>query len=353
MKLSHPLIHACFLTLVATAVGLNGQVNDAIPALLNSNQMDLATDGRRFLLDEASRASFFLIGGLHGDNETPALVQKLDPGGLRSSGYLYAATEMSPWTASRLPIPVWGLDIEAGQPQQLILEFARANPQNEVLKTLSEMTSNGYRRSMAPTLLPLVRQMGNVQDIVVQGMSLRNLLVRTLEVENLRLDPDLSLTASMNRESFMKEAFISNYRRVTKPNADKPKVMLVFGQNHLHRGVDSRGVSTLGNFIAEMAAADGLESFHVALFAAGGKVFLGGLVDADQRKDEPAFEWLASVAKYPVTVFDVRSLRQVLHRKPASTLSAREANLLYWADSYDAIICYREVTPVAAPQFTR
>jgi hypothetical protein len=48
--------------------------------------------------------------------------------------------------------------------------------------------------------------------------------------------------------------------------------MAVFGQNHLHRGIDRRGVSTLGNFIAELAVAEGVESFHVVLFAAGGKI---------------------------------------------------------------------------------
>jgi hypothetical protein len=211
------------------------------------------------------------------------------------------------------------------------------------------MTTKGYSRSQAPTLLPLVRQAGRVQDIVVQGTSVRDLLVRTLEVENLRMDPELSLAASVYRETFMKETFIANYRRVSSGDV-KSKVMLVFGQNHLHRGIDRRGVSTLGNFVAEIAAADRLESFHVALFAAGGKVSLGGLVDADQRKDEPAFEWLASVAKYPATVFNLRPLRQLLHGKAAAALSTREASLLYWADSYDAIVCYREVTPAGVAQ---
>ena len=125
--------------------------------------------------------------------------------------------------------------------------------------------------------------------------------------------------------------------------------MVVFGQNHLHRGYDERGVSTLGNFIAELAVAEGVQSFNVALFAAGGKVNLGGLRDADQRTDEPAFEVLASVARYPASVFDLRPVRQALHQIPTAKLSPRDANLLYWADSYDAIVCYREVTPFAPP----
>jgi hypothetical protein len=48
-----------------------------------------------------------------------------------------------------------------------------------------------------------------------------------------------------------------------------------------------------------------------------------------------------------VTVFDLRPLRPTLHA--IKTLTARDAGLLYWADSYDAIVCYREVTPITIP----
>ena len=30
--------------------------------------------------------------------------------------------------------------------------------------------------------------------------------------------------------------------------------------------------------------------------------------------------------------------------------ATRDANLLYWADSYDAIVCHREVTPLCGPR---
>ena len=56
----------------------------------------------------------------------------------------------------------------------------------------------------------------------------------------------------------------------------------MFGRNHLHRGIDRRGVSTLGNFIAELAVAEGSASFNVALFAAGGKIALGGVRDIER-----------------------------------------------------------------------
>src|SRR5262249_26285020 len=125
----------------------------------------------------------------------------------------------------------------------------------------------------------------------------------------------------------------------------KPKAMVVFGRNHLHRGVDRRGISTLGNFIAEFAVVEGTSSFNVALFGAGGKVNFGGIQDADERKTDPAFALLATSARYAVTVFDLRPLRASLHSASAGNLSVGEASLLYWADSYDAIICYKDITP--------
>ena len=112
-------------------------------------------------------------------------------------------------------------------------------------------------------------------------------------------------------------------------------------------GIDRRGVSTLGNFIAEMAGARGLSSFHVAAFAAGGRIRAGlAAVDADETRDDPAFALLASLARHPATVFDLRSVRPALHFIPPGERSPVERSLLYWADSYDAIICFREVTPL-------
>jgi len=109
-------------------------------------------------------------------------------------------------------------------------------------------------------------------------------------------------------------------------------------------------VSTLGNFIAEFAIAENAQSFHVELVAAGGKILYGGLREIDQRKDEQAFDVLASAARYPATVFDLRPLRSLLRRAPVDKLSARDASLLYSADAYDAIVCYREVTPGPDPR---
>jgi hypothetical protein len=99
--------------------------------------------------------------------------------------------------------------------------------------------------------------------------------------------------------------------------------------------------------VAELAIAERLQVFNVAVFAGGGKIrLLGPARDFDERGDDPAFAYLATIARYPATVFDLRPQRQTLRQLPESKRSAIEASLVYWADSYDAIIFYREVTPL-------
>jgi hypothetical protein len=323
-------------TLVVSATHTDPSISD----LLKTHQFDLAAEGRALLERDAKAASFFLIGGLHGDKETPALVDSLWP----TIGYQYLAAEMSPWAASRMKVRhVRGSDIEEVQPHLLIRELADANPGNKALRSMVDLTKGGYKRAQAPQLLELARSMGEVKDGTPGGISLREQVLKTMDVEAARANRKGNdrLAASVRREIVMKEFFLHHYRAA----GDKPRVMTVFGQNHLHRGIDRRGVSTLGNFIAELATAEGVQSFHVVLFAAGGKINYFGLQAIDQRKDAPAFEVLASAARYPITVFDLRPIRRALHQIPHDKLPANDADLLYWADAYDAAVCYREVSP--------
>jgi hypothetical protein len=326
------------LCLTLSNVRTLGQT-DPIADFLRTSQLDLAADGKRFLIEEGKRSSFFALGGLHGDSETSALVQELWP----NLEYQYIVVEMSPWAAGRLKVPhLRGGDIEEPRPHVIIRELSAVNADNRILQSMVEVVKDGYQRKRAPELLNLAREMGEIKDINVGGSSLKTLVLRTLEVEVARLDTTDRLAASAQRETFMKQLFLQHYHSA----GTKPKVLAVFGQSHLGKGIDRRGVSTLGNFIAELAVTENVRSFHVELFAAGGHILLGGLRELDQRKDEPAFELLASVARYPATVFDLRPLRSMIRRSPVDKLSARDASLLYTADSYDAVVSYRQVTPM-------
>jgi hypothetical protein len=359
---------APFLALFFGPASIRGQVVDIVGLPLQSAQYDLSTDGRAFLLAEAKDASFFLLGELHGENEIPALIREIWPS-MWELGYRRVAAELSPWTADQLEFGsedlaiaalwtrsearfvaglkrdetavLWGCDIEEGQPHLLLRELAAANPADPHLRAAVEEVRDGYQRRAAPKLLELVRTAASANDPWIHGVSLRGSLLKTLEVESNRL-AGATLEASLGREAVMKGLFHQYWLA-----AGKPKVFLRFGRNHLHRGYDRRGVSTLGNFVAELATAERLRAFNVAAFSGGGKVAIAGPpVDFDERPDDPAFAYLASIARYPATVFDLRPSRQALHRLPSSQRSPTERSLLYWADSYDAILFYREVTPL-------
>jgi hypothetical protein len=360
-----PLILALLALGIAS---LGAQALDTVSPLLSQHQYDLSDNLRAFLLKESANASFFMLGELHGEQEIPALIRSTWPA-MWEQGYRHVAAEVSPWAANRLefgspgvpiyglwtqaeatfvvslkrdrPEVLWGCDIEEAQPHLPIRELAAANPSDEHLAAAVNAAGDRYQRRTAPTLLQHVRSAAVTKDVVLNGISLRRNLVQTLEVETAR-SAGSALEASIRREAVMKDLFHERWLK-----AGKPKVFLRFGRNHLHRGYDRRGVSTLGNFIAELGAAEHLRVFNVAAFAGGGKIRLAGQsIDLDERPDDPAFAYLGSIARYPATVFDLRPVRQVLHRVPESGRSAIETSLMYWADTYDAVIFYREVTPL-------
>jgi hypothetical protein len=309
-----------------------------------------------------------MLGELHGENEIPELIRNLWPA-MWEAGYRHVAAEVSPWAANQLEsgsreVPIigpwtqpeatfvtslkrdalsvlWGCDIEEMQPHFLIRELATANPESKGFQTAVDMVKDGYQRRMSPALLQLVEGAAVARDPSIGGVSLRDNITRSLEVEKDRLSGS-RLSASLRREGVMKNLFHEYWAK-----ADTTKVFLRFGRNHLHRGIDRRGVSTLGNFVTELATAKRLQTFNVAAFAGGGRIRLvGPAMDFDERRDDPAFGYLASIARYSATVFDLRPLREPLHRLPENKRSAVETSLVYWADSYDAMIFYREVTPL-------
>jgi hypothetical protein len=55
---------------------------------------------------------------------------------------------------------------------------------------------------------------------------------------------------------------------------------------------------------------------------------------------------LGSIVRYPASVFDLRPILQMLYSLPDAERSAAWMSLMYWADAYDAVICYRTVAPL-------
>ena len=361
----------CLIQLSACLLSAQEATEDSLRHVLSAHSTQLRASGKALLLEEAKTHHYFLLGELHGEVEIPELIASLWPT-LWQEGYRHVAAEVSPWAATRLEeritdvsIPLvglwtreqaatvrqfaaprqpvlWGCDIEEAQPDQLIRRVAQLNPQDEGLRRMVDLIAGGYRRPQAAELLRLAEAEHPAHDLIVGGESLWASTLKTLQVEALRADTRTRYTASDAREHVMKELFLTHSRQ--EPEG---KVLLRFGRNHLHRGYDARGISTLGNFVSEWALAQGRSVFNVGVFAAGGKEHLAGQTfDADKRKDEPTFALLAILAGSEPRLFDLRSLRPILHFIAPGKRTALEVNLVYWADSYDFLLCYPTVSPL-------
>ena len=139
-----------------------------------------------------------MLGEMHGDNETPALVRALWPE-MWKLGYRHIAAELSPWAATSLEFPdqrdvnaikrsfswtradvafvaeqragthavLWGCDMEEPRPHALIQALAAANPANGELQSALTLTQGGYQRAAAPSLLQHVRTAGAINDVTM------------------------------------------------------------------------------------------------------------------------------------------------------------------------------------------
>jgi hypothetical protein len=337
--------------------------------ILSKNAYDLTGSGQALLLNEAQRVDFFMLGELHGEKEIPELLTSMWPS-LYKNGYHHIAGEISTWAASKLEFSdkkdslrveglwtnreartvrslaakdeaplLWGCDMEEISLGDLIKEFFQENPSNinstKILSTISE----GYNRKLAPNLLSFMSDLNLFEKF--NNNELFQSIMISLRIDSARAFPGSRFKAQLLREEYIKRSLLKNYN--SYPTS---KVFLRFGRNHLHYGFDERGISTLGNFVSEFSLSKNMKCFNVAAFAAGGECrLMGETFSADERNDDLAFRFFSEHADHNATVFDLRPLRIYLHTIPSEKRSEIQQRLSYWADSYDAIICYRHVTP--------
>ena len=341
--------------------------------IIKANQYDLSKRGKQFIMNEAQRASFLLLGELHGEQEIPDLIFTLWTQ-LHQIGYNHIAAEVSPWAAQKLEFgigndslkkevlwsnreakfvhldnativnpTIWGCDMEEISVDKEIALFAQIN-YSDIITKAAFMARDNYSREKASSILRELTNYHPKKDSLFNGISLYDNIKSSLIIDSLRALPEEKLEAQMMRENLMKKYFLTRYNNLT--SQDGTKIFFRFGRNHLHKGFDDRGISTLGNFVTEFAFSKGLKSFNIAAFAAGGKyTLLGETDDADETGDDIALAFFSKQADYNETIFDLRPLRIVLHRTSSNQRSDLQKRLLYWADSYDAIICYKKVTP--------
>jgi hypothetical protein len=355
------------LSIAASLSISTANAQDREASILYQNQYDLSGPGRIFLLNEARAVNFFMLGELHGEREIPDIIISIWPD-LYRNGYRHIAAEVSEWAAVKLEFSkgkdslkveglwtnrearyiqslsgrngvLWGCDMEEISPGDMIREFIANVGTDKVSSDVLAAISQEYNRSLAPKLLRGMNSAGMQNKFGKDRLC--QLIVTSLRIDSARAFPESRFKAQLLREQLMKMSFIKNYEQ-----SSKDKVFLRFGRNHLHYGFDERGISTLGNFVAELSIAKNLKCFNVAAFAAGGKCrLMGEIFSADERADDLAFQFLSERSTYNTAIFDLRPLRAFLHTVNSEKRTDLQRRLLYWADTYDAIICFKEVTP--------
>ena len=134
--------------------------------------------------------------------------------------------------------------------------------------------------------------------------------------------------ANLEREENMKALFMIEYRKAQKAGEPLPKVLLKLGHYHLIRGRSWSDILSLGNFIAEFAKSNGMDSFHLAVYnnnASGNYGVLGS---------SPDYKPLAeAVEKDKWTIVDLRPLREYAYAEKLVGLNPELRRVIYGFDA--------------------
>lgn len=367
---------------------------DGVPALiaqLRANSLALALNdgvlsgtGRDFLLREAERASFFLIGEEHGFAENPliakALLQEL-------SAYRHFAAEIGPITAARLEAEAHRHSVS-----EVLAGFNRRYPfslpffnwleEGSLLATALDpkrtagarlwgldqefFFSPVYHFVRLQELAPDARARAAAQEFVegtrgeldraAQSHDPGGAFVATAKPADFdRLDtafrsasPEarrilraLRESAAIYQKNLRGEVYANNAERAqllkrnfmaalqaARATDPAPKMFFKFGAGHVMRGRSYTNVFDLGNFVAEVAASQGRSSFHVLVMATGGTYnkylpFVGN--EADKRKElVPASTYFYADVQPFVAAADPPGLR-VIDLRPLRPLLGTRA----------------------------
>ena len=138
------------------------------------------------------------------------------------------------------------------------------------------------------------------------------------------------------REEYMKERFMDEYRHAEAADHAPPKVVMKLGHWHLYRGISPSNMQSLGNFVSEFARSHAASTFHVAIHgnnAAGGFRSLEAWPDSfpDPRiaRNLPHDAW---------TIVDLRPLRRNFGKLAAAMRSDQRDQFMRLVFGFDAAL---------------
>lgn len=366
----------------------------------------LVGPGARFLLGEARRASFFVVGEDHGVAEIPrlcaALFERMVP-----LGYRHLAIEASPTVARELEERArWedpGLEAfaaEAGirvpfyawrEERELLARVVRASPVDSgalwgldqeyiagtemAFRRLYELAPDEAARELAARerkragygmaaarhgdhsklWLPSADSADFARlraAFAGRGEALRLIddLRASSRVYRLFFDGERYRSAAL-RERLLKRNFAHRWREAQEAGDEPTKVMVKFGGGHALRGRGLfTGVHGLGNFLSELAVSRGSRSFHLLVLGGEGSLTTEvgpGLAFRTSRGATTGARWLSPVTRVLPgrgwAVFDLRPLRPLLAEGAAAANPLLEQ--VIWG--YDALAVLSGSTPAS------
>jgi hypothetical protein len=124
---------------------------------------------------------------------------------------------------------------------------------------------------------------GSEADWLIGQIALSNQIFSPY-VTKPRPAPGVFYQSNTARETNMKRLFAERYREAQAGGDRLPKVLAMFGQLHLYRGLSEQtDLFTLGNFLSELAIFNGKQSFHIYSTIDAPSVrtgWLGGIIQA-------------------------------------------------------------------------
>lgn len=160
-------------------------------------------------------------------------------------------------------------------------------------------------------------------------------LLRTLETShriyqnNIRASRTVltGYESNREREEYMKEMFMEGYRAAVAAGDAMPRVLLKLGHWHTIRGQNWGNVFTLGNFVSELARANGRDAVHVAMYLNNASGSYGVLSQyADYRPLADAGDPTGLV------LLDLRPLRPYAHAGRLEGLTAEQRRVIFGFD---------------------
>lgn len=310
-----------YLVFLHSAFGQDSLLNVRLKEqsyILQFGKNEMTGQGMDFLVREASKSSFLLIGEAHGISQIPQFAEALFKS-LLSEGYNSMAVETGPHTAKKLQdmiaqpewesalknhfekypwsipffnlkeevemlngiastnneIAIWGLDQEFAASFRMFFDYliniSENKPSRSTAEDYYQLAESSFKESFESKnpgksiLMKLQESDFNKLNEAFAGQD-----------EALEIIEELQVSLNIYKMWFMRQGYQSNFDRAMLmkkhfmtyyqeaiDEGRNPKVMIKLGANHAYRGLNGLNVPDIGNFVSELANQRGAQSFHV------------------------------------------------------------------------------------------